>query len=415
MRFLKNRFIGCACAAAFALLAAACLKPVKAVEDKDDIVVWEQEDAAVAPFIDSVFADFKKLPGNEKVAVTRVHYQNEDLRQQFQTASIAETGPDLIMCPSDFGGVFSVAGFILPVDGLFELGKYNTAVLDAVRLDGHTWGVPISNGNHLMLMYNKKFLHRAPENTDEMLAFCATAKARGLDYCMAMDMGEPFWLVPWLGGFGGWPIDGHRPTLDTKAMRATIDFYLDLKFGKKYVPEECDYNCIDGMFKEGRVAMIVNGDWALQSYQARFGQDFGTGKIPRNSATGLWPAPMISGKYFMLNAALAGKKEKLEKIKELVEFYTSRDNQIRQIEVLKRLPALKAANDAPQIKANPVLAGSMEQILAGKPMPLATEMRAVWDAMRPYQGKIMTKKETPRSGLEKMQLDADSKIKEMNR
>lgn len=396
-------------------MGAGCLKPVQSGDDKDNIVVWEQEDAQVAPFIESIFADFKKQPGNEKITITRVHYHTEDLRQQFQTASISETGPDLIMCPSDFGGVFSAAGFIMPVDGQFDLDRYNSAVLDAVRLDGKTWGVPISNGNHLMLMYNKKYLPKPPANTDEMMKFCAGAKAKGLDYCLAIDMGEPFWLVPWLAGYGGWPIDGHKPTLDTKAMRDTIDFYMDLKFNKQYVPQECDYNCIDGMFKEGRAAMIINGDWTLQSYQDKFGADFGTAPIPRNSATGLWPAPMVSGKYFMFSSSLADKKDKLAKVKQLVEFYTNRDNQIKQLDVLKRLPALKAANDAPQIRNNPVLAGSMAQILVGKPMSMATEMRAVWDAMRPYQGRIMTKKEAPCAGIEKMQKDVDSKVKEMNR
>ena len=41
--------------------------------------------------------------------------------------------------------------------------------LEAVELDGKTWGVPISVGNHLMLLYNKKLIAAPLKNTDEMI------------------------------------------------------------------------------------------------------------------------------------------------------------------------------------------------------------------------------------------------------
>jgi len=60
-------------------LAQACSRPAS-MSDENTIVVWEQEDAQVAPYIDSVFEAFKKLPGNEGIEIIRAHYQTEDLR-----------------------------------------------------------------------------------------------------------------------------------------------------------------------------------------------------------------------------------------------------------------------------------------------------------------------------------------------
>jgi arabinogalactan oligomer/maltooligosaccharide transport system substrate-binding protein len=392
----------------------ACLKPVKTGDEADSIVVWEQEDASVAPYIDSVFDAFKHLPGNEKVNITRVHYNNEDLRQQYQTASIAGTGPDLIMCPSDFGGVFSVAGYIKSVDGLVDLSIYNKAATDAVYLDGKHWGVPISNGNHLMLMYNKKLVAQPPQSTDELFAYCDKTVARlGLKTCLAFDGGEPFWFVPWLGGFGGWPLDNRTPTIDTPQMHDAVNFYLDLKFGRKIIPQECDYNCMDSLFKEGQAPFIINGDWSISGYADKLGKDYGVARIPKVSSTGLWPTPMVSGKYFMLNARLSGAK--LDLIKKLITFYTNRDNQIKQVKMLKRLPALTSATDAPEVQNDPLLKASMDQVLVGRPMPMATELRPVWDSMRSYMGKIMTKQMGPEEGIKKMQSDVDSKVREMDR
>lgn len=376
------------------------------------IVVWEQEDAQVFPYIDSVFRAFEKLPGNSGVRVVRNHYQTEDLRQQFLTASIAGSPPDLLMSPSDTTGVYSVAGFILPVEGLFDLARYNKAAAEAVTLDGHAWGVPMTNGNHLMLMYNKRYSPNPPRTTDELFKFCgAQVKLHKLDYCMAFNLGEPFWLMPWLGAFGGWPIDGKTPTLDTPAMRGAVGFVVDLIYEKRYVPPECDYNCMDALFKEEKVAFIINGDWAVSTYRDKLGPKFGVAKIPKLSATGRWPTPMVSGRYFLLSSKLGGAK--LELVRRFVEFYTNEENQIGQLKELMRLPALAGAAKSKALAGDPLLQASMEQVLAGKPMPMAVEMRAVWDAMRPYLGRAVNKKATPAQAAAKMQAEAVMKIKEM--
>ncbi|HNW45581.1 MAG TPA: maltose ABC transporter substrate-binding protein [Elusimicrobiales bacterium] len=390
---------------------AACSRPV--ADTSKTIVVWEQEDAQVAPYIDSVFDAFKKLPENAGLNIVRTHYQTEDLRSQFQAASLAGVAPDLLLGPSDTAGLYAISGFIMPLDGLFDFSRYNAPVVEAITLDGHSWGVPVSNGNHLMMFYNKKFVKSPPKTTDELFAFCAgPAKQFKLERCMAFDMGEPFWMMPWLGAFRGWPIDAKKPTLDTQPMRDTINFYLDLKYEKKYVPMECDYNCMDSLFKESKTAFIINGDWAISGYQKQLKKDFGLCVIPKLSKTGLYPTPMVSGKYFMISSG--AKPEKLAMLKRLLEFYTSKENQVKQYQVLTRLPALKAAGSAPEITSDEVSRISLDQILKGRPMPMATEMRAVWDSARNYLGLASTRKLDVDTAVRKMQENAAKKIDEMN-
>ncbi|MEK7746568.1 MAG: extracellular solute-binding protein, partial [Elusimicrobiota bacterium] len=307
--------------------------------DARTLVVWEQEDAAVAPFLDYLFEEFRKLPGNGGVRILRTHYQNEDLRQQFQTASISGSPPDILLSPSDPAGVYSVAGFLLPVDGLFDLSRFNRPVLEAIILEGKTWGVPMSNGNHLMLYYNKRLAPIPPRSTDELEKFCASrgkevGRSQGLGGgtssgypsvgrtpCLALFMGEPYWLMPWVHAFGDWPIDGRSPTLDTAAMRGALGYMLSLKFDKKILPMECDYNCMDSLFKESKAAFAINGDWALPVYEKQLGADLGVARIPMLSATRRWPAPMVSGKYFLLSSGLSG--EKLDLARRLVELAVS--------------------------------------------------------------------------------------------
>ncbi|KAF0127593.1 MAG: maltosaccharide-binding protein [Elusimicrobia bacterium] len=409
-----NKIFVFAAALAAIFFLQACSRPADGSASLRTILVWEQEDAQVAPYIDSVLEAFRALPGNEDVEIIRSHYQPEDLRQQFQAASLAGVPPDLILSPSDAAGVYAVSGFISPLDGLFDFSRFNKAVVDAITLDGHVWGVPVSNGNHLMLFYNKKYSPEAPKNTDELFGFCREkAPAFRLDYCLAFDLGEPFWAMPWLGAFGGWPLDNKTPTLDTPAMTATINFYLDLKYAKKFVPSECDYNCMDSLFKEGKAAFIINGDWAISTYSNLLGKDLGVAVIPKLSATGRWPSPMVSGKYFLFSSE--APEEKLPLLKRFVEFYVSRPNQVRQYIELKRLPALKAAASAPEITRDPISRASMDQIEKGRPMPMATEMRAVWDTARNYMGLATTRKMSPEESARRMQQNVEKKISEMNR
>ncbi len=376
------------------------------------IVVWEMEDAAIAPYIDSVLEAFRRLPGNADVKIVRTHYHPEDLRQQFQTASIAGNPPDLIITQSDPAGIYSVSGFILSVDGLFDMSRYNKAAVEAVSQDGKTWGVPISNGNHLMLMYNKSFVHKPPQTMAELFDFCdQRAKEIKVDHCMAFFLGEPYWLVPWMGAFGGWPMDGRRPTIDTPATRRALEFVLELK-RRRYVPQECDYNCADALFTERKVAFVIGGDWAISRYEAQLKSDLGIARIPKISQTGRWPTPMVSGAYFMLSSKLRGPK--LEVVKRLVDFYTNEENQIGQAKTLMRLPALSKANQAKVIMDDPNLRASMEQLLVGRPMPMATEIRAVWDAIRPLYGRVLSGQMTVDEAVPLMQLDAETKIREMN-
>ena len=402
------------------LAALLFITPSSCIKKKYDphhIVIWEMEDAYVAPFIDGLINDFKdhyKKKYGIDLKFTRAHYQVEDLRQQFQAASLAGVPPDVLISPSDVAGVYAIAGFIRDVKNDFDFSKYNKPVVEAITLEGNIWGVPISNGNHLMLMYNKRFVKTPPKTLDELFEICERfKKEKNFSYCLAFDGGEPFWLMPWLGSFGSWPLDGRKPTLNTPQMVETLKFYYDLKYKYKYIPPECDYNCMDSLFKEEKVPFIINGDWAISGYINHFGENFMISLLPKNSKTGLFPTPMISGKYFIISSKVTD--EKFPIIKEFIEFYTNKENQIKQFKVLKRLPALKEASNSDEILKDKIARISMEQILKGKPMPMAWEMRAVWDTVRNYQGLVMTGKISPEEAAKKMQAEVERKIAEMDR
>jgi basic membrane lipoprotein Med (substrate-binding protein (PBP1-ABC) superfamily)/maltose-binding protein MalE len=341
------------------------------------------------------------------------------LRTQFQTAALAGQAPEIIRCPNDFAGPFSAMDIILPITDMFDqefLDTFLPGALAGAVVGGTLYGLPDHSGNHLMLLYNKALVPEPPTNSDEMIemAKALTDEAAGT-WGLVYNTTEPFWLAPFLGGFGGWVLDEatDMPTLDTPEMVGALQFMADLVNEHKIVPPGCDYNTADTLFQEGKAAMLINGDWSLGSYAAVEGLDFGTAPIPMISETGLWPSPMTSGRYYMISNQVQPGTPKWDAVKAAVEFLTGEHAQQEWVEKFNKLPANKTVANLPLIQQDPILQGSAAQLEKGVGMPAAPHLRCFWDSARPGQQGVIAGTQTPEEAAVKMQEDADRCIKEM--
>ncbi|MEA1977905.1 MAG: extracellular solute-binding protein, partial [Chloroflexota bacterium] len=196
------------------------------------------------------------------------------------------------------------------------------------------------------------------------------------------------------------------PTLDTEAMVNTLQFLHDIKFEHEIIPAESDYDGADTLFKEGKAAMIVNGDWTLGGYVDAMGDDLGNARIPMISATGEWPAPYTSGKYFMVSSEVEGAQ--LDAVLDFIDFATNLENQTVMVETLNRLPGLLEAVDIEKIESDVLLQNSAAQMVVGVGMPPVIEMRCNWDSMKPEMLAVLADTKTPADAATAMQAAADA-------
>jgi len=388
------------------LMGIVCIASAKV-----NLILWTKEGEEALDWNKSLVEEFMKA--NPNITIELVKKTNvEVLREDFLTASLANAAPDILWTVSDHAGPFVAADIVEAVDNLFDLDMYVDSAMDAVKLEGKYWGVPISNGNQLMLLYNKKLIAEAPKDTDELFAVGKKLTTGG-NYALVWNQTEPFWLVPWLGGFKGkvFAEDGVTPTLNTPEMVATLKFLHDMKFDAKIVPLECDYDGADTLFKEGKAAMIINGDWSISGYVSALGDDLGVARIPKVSATGEWPKPYTSGVYFMFTKGISG--DKLKAAQDFIAFVSSKEKQLEMVKLLNRLPAVKEALEDPLITENPILKGSADQMVVGTPMPTVLEMRCNWDAMKPEMLAVLADTKSPEDAVKLMQSSADSCIKSL--
>ena len=386
-------------------------------EDPNRIVIWHQMRVDERLILEDQIRQFMTL--HPDIRVEAIYKETEELRSGFIIAAIAGQGPDLVYGPSDQVGPFQVMDIIRPLEPLFD-----TTLLQAFNPKGLTWykghlyQVADKLGNHLTLVYNKRLVKEPPRTDEELIAL---GRKLTLDtdgdgkidqYALTWNYTEPFFFIPFMTGFGGWIMDDQgNPALDNPGTIGGLQFIKELRDTYRIIPPEADYNIADALFKDGKAAMIVNGDWSWSGYR-KAGIDIGVAPLPRITRTGLWCAPMVSPKGYSINANVP--PEKVALVAQFLRFILGPENQLQTAKALETMPTWKALYTDPFIRDDEILINSERQIELGRPMPVVPELRAIWDAMRPSYQAVLGGAKTPEQAARDMQRLALQKIAEMN-
>ncbi len=381
------------------------------------IVIWHQMRVDERAILEQQLKRFMDV--HPDIHVEAIYKETEELRSGFIVAAIAGQGPDLVYGPSDQVGPFQVMDIISPLEPWFDrpyLAEFNPKGLTWYK--DHLYQIADKLGNHLTLVYNRRLLQTPPATDEELIE---TGKRLTVDrdgdgridqYGLVWNYTEPFFFIPFMSGFGGWVMDDKdQPTLNSPGMINGLKFIKDLRDKYKIIPTEADYNIADALFKDGKAAMIINGDWSWSGY-TKAGLDIGIAPLPKIVSTGLMCAPMISPKGFSLNANVS--KDKIPLVVELLKFLLEPANELETAKILNTMPTRKVLYDDPFIKNDDILINSQKQIDVGRAMPVVPELRAIWDAMRPSYQAVLGGAKTPEQAAEDMQTMAVRKIAEMN-
>lgn len=401
---------------AVAFLSLAC---ARRGTDPSRIVIWHQMRPDEREILQRQLARYTSL--HPEVKVTELYKETEELRSGYVIASISGQGPDLIYGPSDPIGVYAVTETIRPLEDLFQpafLQDFDSSAFTYYQ--GRLYQIADKIGNHLALVYNKKYVQRPPETDEELIALgkqiqmrYGSTGGRPNVYALTWNYTEPFFFIPFFTGFGGWVFaaDGVTPSLDSQSIVLGLNYVRELRDKHKIIPNEADYEIADALFKDEKAAMIINGDWSWAGYVQR-GLNIGVAPLPKISQTGLWCAPMTSPKGYSVSVNVP--EQKLALVIDLLKFLLSEENQLETVRILSTAPTRKALYSHPDVVSNEILTNSLVQIQRGKPMPAVPEMRAVWDAMRPGYQAVMGGALLPEAAAKQMQSLALRKIRDMN-
>lgn len=301
--------------------------------------------------------------------------EQNDLKSGIMGMMEVGSAPDAIIMPADHTGLHSFIKYseINPKDFPASIPQ---RIWSSSVSDGRYFGVPLIQGNHLMLFYNKKWIVEPAADWEDMFKQQAELNAKGVA-TIAWSFDEIYWFLPFLGAYGGWPLNNGVVELDSPAMAAALDFYKSLRVRELPYPS-CSYQCSVDLFKAGKVAYTINGDWVGKEFQDALGDNLGVSAIPMAEGKKMVPT-FASHVLAFPNQGLSGDKRAL--LLQLAHYLQSTAIQQQLWEKMGAIPVEDTAFNYVQGHAQGYLKKTIELMAGTKPLPSDKEMSFIWDAI----------------------------------
>jgi len=344
---------------------------------------------------------------NDHIDIETRHFRNqEELEDQFEAASLAGAGPELLLL--DFDGVQRLvpgnvikeiadeADYSLFLEGLVEISEYNN----------RNYIIPFRSFDFLALFYNKDLIDKLPMDFEEVIEYCKEVNNfREWTYGFLLNASEPDWIIPFIGGYADWIVDysSNSLTLDTKATEKTMEFLTYIYNEEKILPYDIEYEEINELFKSGNAHMIINNIRSIKEYQEAE-LNIGVAKIPRVWQGDKYPTPLISGLGFMININCYGSE--LEAVNEFIQYMLTEKVQIDWTSNTDTFPVLKNIDRDEVIKNNDIVYDAFQQAKVCRGKPHEELIRIIRDAIRDNVKNVISGDILPGDAALKIQEDA---------
>jgi arabinogalactan oligomer / maltooligosaccharide transport system substrate-binding protein len=358
---------------ALALTLAACGGEDKATDEKPktdpaalkaELTWWDTSDPKnEGPAFQELITKFNQTYPNVKINYQSVPFG--EAQNKFKTAAQAKTGaPDILRAEVAWVPEFASLGHLYALDGselLADESDFLTTPMSSNKYDGKTYGVPQVTDS-LALMYNKELLTKAgvaeaPKTWAEVKTAAQTIKQKtGADGLYINSGG--YFLLPFIYGEGGDLVDaaGKKIVVNSAQNVTGIKVAQDLvKSGAAVKPSANDsYGTMMTLFKEKKVAMIINGPWEVNSIKGApaFGglENLGVAPVPAGSVKAGAP---VGGHNYVIWSGMP--QEKIDAAVAFVKFMSSAESQAFLAEKLGVLPTRKSAYEIASVKDNAII------------------------------------------------------------
>jgi arabinogalactan oligomer/maltooligosaccharide transport system substrate-binding protein len=385
---MRIRTAGVVAAIALSLFAAACGSDEPAAPAQTDpksltanLTWWDTSDPAnEGPAFKELITKFNATYPNVKIDYQSVPFG--EAQNKFKTAAAAKSGaPDILRAEVAWVPEFASLGYLYALDGsevLADVADYYETPLSSNKFNGKTYGVPQVTDS-LALLYNKKLFTDAgvtpPKTWAEVKTAAAAIKAKsGVDGLFINAGG--YFLLPFIYGEGGDLVNttDKKIVVNSDANVAGIKVAQDLVTSGAAVkpPANDSYGTMMTLFKEQKVAMIINGPWEVNNIKGAptFGglENLGIAAVPAGSAKAGAP---VGGHNYVISSTVPA--EKTAAAVAFVKFMNSAESQAFLAEKLGLLPTRKSAYDIPSVKNNPIISAFAPVVAAAAARPWIPE------------------------------------------
>ena len=304
------------------------------------------------------------------------------------------------MCwPHNAAGEWARSGLIVPIRPSRQLrDEIEDSAWKAFTFKGQTWGYPLAieaNG----LIYNKALVPRPPATFDEVIALDRQLAPQG-KRAILWGYNQSFYTWAVFAGAGAF-IFGRdaagepdpRVVGVNNAGGLAAAQMLDRLLRDGHMPRGARYAEMDAAFNRGQVAMIISGPWAWDNAR-KSGIDFGVAPIPR---IGAQPSKPFVG---VLGCMISAASRQRDIAREFIEHHLLKVESLKLIaaDVPLGVPANKAYFQ--ELRADPRIAATMANALAGEPIPVIPEMGRFFPAMDAALEAMTSGRQSPKEALD---------------
>ncbi|MEU2564468.1 extracellular solute-binding protein [Streptomyces longispororuber] len=407
---MRRGIAATAVVAALALTAAACGGDDGGGGKKSGgklsgtVTFWDTANDAEKATYEKLAKGFEDLHPGVKVNYVNVPFGEANAK--FKNAAGGNSGaPDVMRTEVAWVADFANLGYLAPLDDTAALdkpGDYLPQAAASTKFKGKTYAVP-QTIDTLALFYNKKMLKDAgvtvPKTFDEVKSAAKKIRSKSGKTGLYLRGDDPYFYLPYLYGEGGDLLDTGKKEITVDGAEGGKAFAVmkDLVDSKAAVTDASDgYNNQLNAFKDGDVAMALDGPWSIEGALAgkQFKDDkanLGVAPVPGGSARQASP----QGGWNL--AAYAGSKN-LDASYEFIKYMSSAKVQQQTTEKLSLLPTRTSVYEVKSVKDNQMVQFFKPAVDKSVQRPWIPEGNALFEPVRLQMQKVLSGKTSPEGG-----------------
>jgi arabinogalactan oligomer/maltooligosaccharide transport system substrate-binding protein len=371
------------------------------------VTFWDTSDAKTeAPKFKELIDKFTSSHPNIKVTYVNVPFS--EAQEKFRTAAQGNSGaPDVLRSEVAWTPDFASQGYLADLtSAIGDTSDYLPTPLSSNQLDGKLYGIPQVT-DAPALLYNKSMLAKAgvgvPTSWDELKTAASKIKSAnpGVQAAAFLQSGGYFSL-PFVYSEGGDLLNVDQKKIIINAPEAVkgLQDAMDLvSSGAAKTDTTTDsYNNMMTAFKDGKVAMILNGPWSVP--------DIKSGKAFADAAN-LGVAPTPAGSSGKSGSPVGGHNYVIysqSKVKdaaaEFIKYMDSPESQAFIAKELGLLPTRTSSYDQADVKGNPTVAAFKAVLDKATARPWIPEGGGLFAALDTEYPKALGGKETAQQAMD---------------
>lgn len=387
--------LSAAAAATAAILAATASARAHATT----INFWQTMNDQETVTLKGLVNQFEALHPDIKVNLVTVPFDQH--AQKFITAAQAGQAPDVMRADTapDVQG-WAAQGLLTDLTPLIsakDKADFVQAAFKGAQYNGKAYAVP-QTVDALALFYNLSMFKKAglkspPKSLAQLVSDCQKfGSGKGIAL-----RGDSYWIQPWIWGYGGGLVNMAKKQIliASKTSIAGWAAYNSLFHNKCAFPDKDfsnDYGNVMTAFKNGQVAMIVNGPWStadvLSGPAFKSTRNFQVAVLPRGPGGQGSP---IGGASFVISRNSQHVKEAYT----FISWLTAPAQEAVFAAKNNLLPSHVSAYKLPAVKKNRIIVQFLAQMQKATDRTAGTQGGQLYTDFTPPMQSMLSGKSTP--------------------